>query len=145
LYCVFDGNSKTFNSWIKELDKIAFLSNFDDRKRQLCAYQYSTGLVSDYIKRYMESARYATWPELKENLTSRFSSVIDRPKAFEMLVNCRQRRDEDIQFYGERLLGLAEQAYPDQNDHTKALIESQLLTIFMSGICYTISWKFRSP
>lgn len=97
----------------------------------------STGIVSDYIKRYLESEearQYRSWANLKENLTIRFSPIVDRPYAFVMLVNTRQRRDEDVQFYGERLLSLAEKAYPEQDDHIKPIIEAQLLSIFLSGI-----------
>ena len=52
------------------------------------AYQNCTGLASDYMKRYLESdGTEKTWANLKENLHSRFSSVLDRPRGFEQLVN----------------------------------------------------------
>jgi len=46
---------------------------------------------------------------LKENLTSRFSPYLDKSKAFEMLVNLGQKRDEDIRFFAQCMLGLAQQ------------------------------------
>ena len=52
------------------------------------AYQTCTGLVSDYIKRYLESDdTEKTWSNLKENLSNRFSPVLDRPRGVEQLVN----------------------------------------------------------
>ena len=76
------------------------------------AYQTGTGLVSDYVKRYLESdGTEKTWANLKENLHSRFSPVFDRPRAFEQLVNIRQKKDEDVQFYTERLLSLSERKH----------------------------------
>lgn len=113
---VFEGNPQEFETWLKQIEKHSFLFNCNDRKKQLVAYQTSTGLVSDYIKRYLESdARDKTWANLKENLQSRFSLILDRPKAFERLVNTKQKKDEDVQFFAERLLSLSEKAYPEKN------------------------------
>ena len=102
---VFDGNPKLYENWIKDIEKAAFLNHANDRKKQLLAYQFSTGLVSDYIKRYLESEEHKGWDHLKANLASRFSPVLDGPKAFELLVSLKQNKDEDIQFFAERLLG----------------------------------------
>ena len=124
----FNGEPKEFESWIKQIEKHAFLFDCSDRKKQLVAYQTCTGLVSDYIKRYLESDGDKTWANLKENLHSRFSPVLDRPKAFEQLVSKKQKRDEDVQFFAERLLSLAEKAYPDRTDSLNPIIESQLLS-----------------
>ena len=37
-------------------------------------------------------------------------------------------------FFAERLLGAAQRAYPQQNEHIRPIIESQLLSIFLAGI-----------
>ena len=50
---VFDGNPKLYENWIKDIEKAAFLNHANDRKKQLLAYQFSTGLVSDYIKKIL--------------------------------------------------------------------------------------------
>ena len=47
---VFDGNPKLYENWIKDIEKAAFFNHANDCKKQLLAYQFSTGLVSDYIK-----------------------------------------------------------------------------------------------
>ena len=67
-------------------------------------------------------------------LASRFSTVVNGQGAFEILVNLPQKKEEDIQFFAERLLGIAQRAYPNQTDHTRPIIESQLLSIFLAGI-----------
>ena len=112
---VFDGNPKLYENWIIDIEKAAFLNHANDRKKQLIAYQFSTGLVSDYIKRYLESEEHKGWDHLKANLASRFSPVLDGPKAFELLVSLKQNKDK-------------------QNDHIRPIIESQLLSIFLAGI-----------
>ncbi|WAR04388.1 hypothetical protein MAR_019757 [Mya arenaria] len=126
---VFEGNPKAFENWIKDVDKHAFLNNSSDKRKQLLSYQLSTGVLLDYIKRYLDSDEgETTWANLKDNLASRFSPIVDKPKAFEMPVSMRQKRDEDIQFYAERLLTL------NKMISKKPTIESQLLSVFLSGI-----------
>jgi hypothetical protein len=56
-----------------------FLARHDDMRRQLLAYKMSTGIVSDYIKRYLDSDGPKSWAILKDNFTSRFSPMVDRP------------------------------------------------------------------
>ena len=109
---MFNGEPKYFDQWMKSIEKHAFLARYGDQRKQLLAYEFSTGIVGDYIRRYIESDGFESWENLKENLTSRFSTLVDKPKAFEMLVNTRQKRDEDIQFYGERLSGLCQKGIP---------------------------------
>ena len=87
----------------------------------------------DYIKRYLESDENKTWHNLKKNLHSRFSPVLERPKALEQLMNTRQKKDEDIQFFAERQLSLSEKAYPDMSEAINLIKESQLLSIFLSA------------
>ena len=67
---------------------------------------------------------------MKINLASRFSTEVDGQRALEILVNVQQKKDEDIQFFAESLLGAAQRSYPHQTDHTRPIIESQLLSIF---------------
>ena len=133
----FDGNPRDFDSWVNQVEKHAFLYECNDKRKQLVAYQTCTGLVSDYIKRYLESEGTKTWANLKENLQSRFSPFIDKLKAFEQLVNIRQKKDEDVQFFAERLLSLSERAYPERNAAIDEIVESQLLTIFLCGLADT--------
>ena len=101
--------------------------------KKLLAYQFSTGMDSDYIKRYLESEEHKGWDHLKADLASRFSPVLDRPKAFELLISLKQNKNEYILFIAERLLGAAQRAYPQQNEHIQSIIDSQLLSIFLGS------------
>ena len=111
---VFDGNPKLYENLIKDIEKAAFHNHANDPKNQILAYQFSIGLVLDYVKRYIEFEEHKGWDHLKANLASRFSPVLDGPKAFELLVSLKQNKDEDIQFFAERLLGAAQQSYPQK-------------------------------
>ena len=110
-----DGNPREIDTWVKQVEKHAFLYDCSDKRKELVAYQTCTGLASDYIKQYLESEGTKAWANLKENLHWRFSPFIDKPKAFEQLVNIKQKKDEDVQFFAERLLrqkGLTQNVMP---------------------------------
>ena len=68
--------------------------------------------MSDYIVRYFDTEHEQNWTSLNRGLQDRFSSDLDKPKSFELLVNCKQKKDEDVQFYGERNLQLAKKHIP---------------------------------
>ena len=64
----FDGNSKEFKNWIKNVEKYGTLTNLDENKIKFVAYQSSKGLVSDYIHRFLTDDTTGTWTDLKEQL-----------------------------------------------------------------------------
>ena len=66
-------------------------------------------------------------------LKARFSDIIDCQHSLQVLRNTRQRQGDTVQVYTERLLGLAEQAWPD-DPLSAPLIQSQILDIFIDGL-----------
>jgi len=107
----FDGNSKEFKNWIKNVEKYGTLSNLDENKLKFVAYQSSKGLVSDYIQRFLTDNPTGTWTDLKEQLKLRFAEIQDPQYAFSLLKTIKQKTDENVQIYAERLLSLATDAY----------------------------------
>jgi len=66
-------------------------------------------------------------------LTARFAELTDRHIAFAALRKVKQIHDESVQIYAERLLSVAEDAYPTPGD--QAVVEHQLINIFIDGLC----------
>ena len=131
----FDGTKASeFKSWISAIEKHAFLYNCDDNKRKLVAYQSSSGAVSDYIRRFLETRNKDTFNDLKKELSQRFSDVSDKAQAFSMLGKTRQRPGEGVQIYAERLLDLARRAYDNVQDGGAAIIDRQLIEFFTDGL-----------
>ena len=91
----------------------------------MVAYQSSLGAVSDFIQRYLHGNVGSNWGQLKTELTSRFATITDLQHAFVLLPKVKQRTDENVQLYAERLLSLAEEAFTGQNGGVAA-IERQL-------------------
>jgi hypothetical protein len=53
-----------------------------------------------------------------------------------LLRKVKQRSDENVQIYAERLLSLAEEAYARVQDGGAAAIERQLIGFFIDGLTF---------
>jgi len=131
----FDGNSKEFKNWIKNVEKYGTLTNLDENKLKFVAYQSSKGLVSDYIHRFLTDDSTGTWTDLKEQLKLRFAEIQDPQYAFSLLKTTKQRTDENVQIYAERLLSLATDAYENIEGNLDYK-EKQLVEIFIDGLSH---------
>jgi len=109
----FGGDPKEYKKWVKDIEKYARLTGLNGAHTKLIAYQSSTGPVSDFLKRYLENAanQNKTWEEVKTELRTRFSEVIDPQHALILLRKVKQRPGELVQIYAERMLALAEDAF----------------------------------
>lgn len=127
----FDGDSKYFKAWIKEIEKYTQLVGLDNQGKIMIAYQSSKGPVSDYLKRYLEQNPNADWKGVKADLTSRFADVVDPQHALLLLRRVRQRPNESVQVYAERLMTVGEDAFEGQaND----VVARQLIGYFIDGL-----------
>ena len=109
------GDPKKFKEWVKSIEKYAVLANLGNGDRiKRVAYQASRGPVSEFICRYQDNNQRATCDQLKAELNIRFSEVTDAQHAIMLLRKVQQKPGETVQVYAERLLTLAEDAYPAQ-------------------------------
>ena len=131
----FDGDPKHYKTWIKSIEKYALLTNLHDDRVKLVAYQSSGGSVSDFIQRYLSEHTDKSWADLKAELTSRFAEISDPQHAFMLLRKAKQKSDENVQLFAERLLALAEEAFAGQNGGATA-IERQLVGFFIDGLAH---------
>ena len=60
------------------------------------------------------------------------NQVTDPQQALSMLRRTRQKHTEGVQVYAERMLALAEDAWPDRT--TDKLVQCQLVDIFVDGL-----------
>lgn len=131
----YDGTPSKFKEWIRNIEKYSVLMNVPQERVKLIAYQTSSGNVSSFLQRYLADHENITWPDLKAELASRFAEITDSQHAFMLLRKVKQKRDESVQMYGERLLTLAEEAYVGQPGGLQA-IERQLVGFFIDGLLH---------
>ncbi|MCF1458970.1 MAG: retrotransposon gag domain-containing protein [Shewanella sp.] len=133
----YDGTPSKFKDWVKALGKYGMLTGCDDEKLKLLALQTSQGALSDFIHRWISTHQQKSWKDLKTELQTRFSEVVDRSYALSLLRQVKQKRDESVQIYAERLISLAEDAYQEAANTTElGQIERQLVGYFTDGLYY---------
>lgn len=131
----FEGDNKQFKSWMKSIEKYAYLTGLGPDKIKMVAYQSSRGAVSDFIHRYLNDYPNNSWDQLKRELTSRFAEITDPQHAFMLLRGVKQSPDENVQLFAERLLALAEESFIDQQGGLQA-VETQLIGFFIDGLAH---------
>lgn len=131
----FEGDAKQFKTWMKSIEKYAYLTGLGPDKIRLIAYQSSRGAVSDFIHRYLEDYPNNSWDQLKRELTSRFAEITDSQHAFMLLRKVKQALHENVQLFAERLLALAEEAFAGQPGGLQA-VETQLIGFFIDGLAH---------
>lgn len=129
----YDGNPKEYKNWIKNIEKYGVLSRLAGDQLKLVAYQSSRGLVSDYIQRYLTDFPDESWATLKNELKIRFAEIQDPHYALALLKTLKQKPDENVQLFAERLLSLSSEAYENVEDNLE-MIESQLIGTFIDGL-----------
>ena len=128
----FDGsNPKEFKDWVKSIEKFATLTGIQDEKIKLIAYQASRGPVSDYMKRYMDEHPTFDWNRIKVDLKSSFGEVVDSQHTLLLLRKVKQKSQETVHVYAERLLALGEDAFEGQGYDA---IQKQLVGYFIDGL-----------
>ncbi|XP_053387151.1 uncharacterized protein LOC128550971 [Mercenaria mercenaria] len=135
----FDGKSEDFKSWVKSIEKYSILNDLNDERKKLICYQTATGPVSDFIHRFINENQDCTWAALKHALFTRFSEIHDSQHALYLLQKIKQKPDENVNVYAERLLTLAEDAYENQDQGQNhianlAVIQKQLIGHFLDGL-----------
>lgn len=89
-------------------------------------FKTSRGAASDFIHRCLKSNANVKWETLKEELSIRFLDVINKQHAFMLLRHIKQKKNEKVQVYAERLLSLAE--------HAGSVSDMHLVEYFIDGL-----------
>ena len=131
----FDGKAKDFKNWMKAVEKHARLNQLNEDQTKLVAYKTSRGAVSDYLDRVLNEHPGYEWERIKNELSSRFAEISDAQHAFTLLHKIKQKHEENIPVFAERLLSLANQAYSDDSLRT-AEVQKQLVNFFIDGLSY---------
>ena len=89
----------------------------------------------NFIQRYLHDHPAHNWDQLKAELSGRFAEITDPQHAFTLLQKVKQKPDENVQLYAERLLALTEEALLIQQTGIQP-IQTQLMGYFIDGRAY---------
>ena len=106
----YTGNQKEFKNWVQGIEKHARLNGLTEDRIKLVAFQTSQDAVSDYLDRLLGTNPEYSWAKIKSELATRFAEVSDKTHAFSLLQKVKQKRDESVPVFAERILSLAVQA-----------------------------------
>ena len=134
----FQGDPTAYKTWISDIDKYALIFAVPEHKKALLAYQTARGVVSEFIGRCVREVPggQVDWRRLKKELAHRFGDIVDPQYALALLQKERQKKDESVQFYAERIVTRAEEAFPDTDLQVDKAVERQLLQIFIDGLAH---------
>ena len=120
----FSGIPREYKDCIKSIEKHARLRGLTEDKIKLTAYQIARDAVSDFIDRLLTADPTIAWDRMKDQLAARFAEVSDKQQTFSLLQKLKQKREEAVPVYAERLLTFATQAY---NNINHAEVQRQLI------------------
>ena len=66
----FSVDSKSFNNWIKCIEKQAMLENLDDEGIKRLTFRSSRDAVSDFVQRFLQEHPTENWQALKRELAT---------------------------------------------------------------------------
>ena len=89
--------------------------------------------MSDYLVRFLKTNATCPWKDVLRELRARFGDIADSQHGMQVLRSSKQKPGETVQVYAERMVGLAEQAWPDES-LAAPLIQRQMIEIFIDGL-----------
>ncbi|KAK6167882.1 hypothetical protein SNE40_021811 [Patella caerulea] len=128
----YKGDPKLFKEWIKNIEKYCVLATVSEDRVKLVAFQSSRGVVSHFIQRKMMADANLTWDALKQDLINTFSEITDTQQALAILAKIRQKPEENVQVFAERILSLAAEAFPGYAGQRE--FDRQLINFFVDGL-----------
>lgn len=133
----FSGSTKAFKTWIKAVEHASAGVEGGEAERtivrKVLTQRTADGAVADYLLRLAVEHPQFTWPEYKQELTTRFGEVVDKAYAKSVLRKCKQKADESVYVYAERILDLAQDAYTAAQ-LTEPVVNAQLVEYFTDGL-----------
>ena len=110
---IFTGKASKFQAWVEALKKKAKIYQLTQTELVNLAYDYSDGVVSEYIGLYLDDNPGCNWGDLLEQLTNQYSDYTSATDAARALIKIKQREEETLSELASRVLRLAKVAYKD--------------------------------
>ena len=130
----FDGEGhESFRQWVADLERAKLIIGADDAKMRQIALHTTQGSAADFILRKQKDDPRIQWANLLSALKERYSDLSDSQYAKQRLHKLKQLQFESVQNFGERILSLAQEAYPNTNMQDE-MLQSTLVGVFMDGV-----------
>ena len=131
---IFKGKSSEFQTWVEAIKKKSKIYKLSQADIVNLAYDYSDGVVSEYIGLYLEDHPECSWEELLQQLNNQYGNCTSAANAARALIKVRQKEGETLPELTSRILGLAKIAYKDAVQREGEVIQMQLAEFFTDAI-----------
>uniref|UniRef100_A0A1I8GNL1 G_PROTEIN_RECEP_F3_4 domain-containing protein n=1 Tax=Macrostomum lignano TaxID=282301 RepID=A0A1I8GNL1_9PLAT len=124
--------NQDFNVWIQALEERCELNGIMDDRRKKAEVLVNLDIATTYpaVVR-MELPDNLTFGEFKQRLSERFTHVADTLEYREQFRCCQQGKNESVDDYGDRLIALADRAFPH---FTPVQKQAELVDQFTVGV-----------
>ena len=125
--------ARKFADWLKDMKKASTLVDKDDDRLRALALETLQGPAADFLQRKISAKPDITWTEIRKIMTDQYSDLADAQLALRQLRKLRQKPDENVQNFSERLIVMTEDAFPGE-DISAEHIQKQLTETFIDGV-----------
>lgn len=122
-----------FSDWLEDMHKYFAVVQVADEDKCQAALLTTGGKVGQYVFRLVSETPHLTWNALRDTLRAYYGIDSNPQVQFTELANIKQRQNEAIQDYTQRVVRLAERAYVG-TDRASPVVQNQVVNFFTKGL-----------
>ena len=131
---IFTGRPTDLKPWLRALKKKQRVHDLTDAELINLAYDYSDGIVSEWIGSYLDDHPDTSSKTLFDEITAQYGEFINPADAARALIKVTQEKNESLAELASRMSSLARMAYRDSELREGSAIQVQLAEFFIDGI-----------
>ena len=131
---IFTGRPTDLKPWLMALMKKQRVHDLTDAELINLAYDYSDGIVSEWIGSYLDDHPDTSSKTLFDEITAQYGEFINPADAARALIKVTQEKNESLAELASRMSSLARMAYRDSELREGSAVQVQLAEFFIDGI-----------
>ena len=131
---IFTGRPTDLKPWLMALKKKQRVHDLTDAELINLAYDYSDGIVSEWIGSYLDDHPDTSSKTLFDEITAQYGEFINPADAARALIKVTQEKNESLAELASRMSSLARMAYRDSELREGSAVQVQLAEFFIDGI-----------
>ena len=131
---IFTGRPIDLKPWLAALKKKQRIYKLNDSEVKTLAYDFSDGIVLEWIGNYLDDHPDIPSKDLFEELTAQYGEFVNSTDAARALVKIKQKKDESLAELASRMSNLAKLAYRDSELREGSAVQVQLAEFFIDGV-----------
>jgi hypothetical protein len=128
-----EGNGAKFTQWTKDMERVRVALTADDARMRFITLQTLSGQAAEFAAGLIKADPNITWDRLYTQLRTRYSDLADVMFARQQLRRLKQKKEESVQNFFQRIVSLADESYPGQN-LASTVLQEQLIEVFVDGL-----------